>query len=439
MLRNLWTAFRLALLLPPVDTKDVRNTDGALWFSIFVHFLCCVFYSWLYLYGSFGGFGWYGILPFGYLVGLIFLGLFLLGLLLRPAPPEQARKIVILLLNVHIWTSLFSNVVFYVLVYKLHANIDQNWNIYIALWQFMVFYKAVLGESAGAGLRELLGAALFSCLFYFAFQYFEQPEFINAKINPQTSQMLNAEEALGSQPGNLDEAFAAIKPSKPGQRDNYLIALAPNGYQDVFRKEALFAQKAFDAHDGTAGRSLVMSNTVKTIDSLPLATVTNLRDALQRLGRIIQPQEDALILYLTSHGGEDATLETYLSGISLIGFNVDELHNALAESPFKWKIVIISACYAGSFIPKLKDDNTLIITAAAADRNSFGCSDENDLTFFGDAFLKQALPKSRSWDEAYSKAAAYVTEREKAGGEKPSLPQIYVGKNIGEYLRKKNR
>ncbi|HTK84797.1 MAG TPA: C13 family peptidase, partial [Patescibacteria group bacterium] len=115
------------------------------------------------------------------------------------------------------------------------------------------------------------------------------------------------------------------------------------------------------------------------------------------------------------------------------------LHDALAEGPFKWKIIVISACYAGSFIPKLKDDNTLIITAAAADRNSFGCSDENDLTYFGDAFLKQALPVSRSWPEAYQKAVEYVSTREKAEGDKPSLPQIYVGKNIAEYLSKKSR
>ena len=101
MLRNLWTGFKLALLLPPADTKDVRNTDGALWFSIFVIFLSEILFSWLYLSGPTDGFSWYGFLPFFYLVGLIFLTFFLLAVLLRHAPPEQTRKIVILLLNVH--------------------------------------------------------------------------------------------------------------------------------------------------------------------------------------------------------------------------------------------------------------------------------------------------------------------------------------------------
>src|ERR1051325_512645 len=99
MLRNLWVGLKLALLLPRADTKDVRNTDGVLWFSIFLLFLCEILFSWIYLFGPVGSFGWYGFLPFGYLVGLIFLGLFLTGLLLRPAAPEQTRKIVILLLN----------------------------------------------------------------------------------------------------------------------------------------------------------------------------------------------------------------------------------------------------------------------------------------------------------------------------------------------------
>lgn len=70
------------------------------------------------------------------------------------------------------------------------------------------------------------------------------------------------------------------------------------------------------------------------------------------------------------------------------------LKDALDKSGIRWKVIVISACYSGSFIPALQDDNTLIITASAADRTSFGCENEADYTYFGRAFLiKQCVIK----------------------------------------------
>jgi hypothetical protein len=39
------------------------------------------------------------------------------------------------------------------------------------------------------------------------------------------------------------------------------------------------------------------------------------------------------------------------------------------------------------FVPALADARTLVITAAAADRPSFGCEDGATWTYFGDAFF----------------------------------------------------
>ena len=104
-----------------------------------------------------------------------------------------------------------------------------------------------------------------------------------------------------------------------------------------------------------------------------------------------------------------------------------ELGHLLKESGIRWKVIVVSACYSGGFIEPLRDDSTLIITAARHDRASFGCADENDFTYFGRAFFKESLPLSRSFHDAFSKASALVAQWEKKDlpKEEPSLPQIH--------------
>src|SRR5256885_7854662 len=43
---------------------------------------------------------------------------------------------------------------------------------------------------------------------------------------------------------------------------------------------------------------------------------------------------------------------------------------------------------------------------------SFGCEDDRDLTWFGEAFLTDSLTSSPSLEEAFRKAAALVARRE---------------------------
>jgi hypothetical protein len=80
-----------------------------------------------------------------------------------------------------------------------------------------------------------------------------------------------------------------------------------------------------------------------------------------------------------------------------------------------------------------------VITAARADRTSFGCADENDFTYFGRAFFKEALPASGSFLEAFTKAQALVGEwekKDKAPESERSLPQVYSPLPISEQLKR---
>jgi len=110
------------------------------------------------------------------------------------------------------------------------------------------------------------------------------------------------------------------------------------------------------------------------------------------------------------------------------------LSRLLAESGIKWKALVISACYSGGFVEPLKDDNTLIITAAAADRQSFGCSNEADFTYFGRAYFNEALRRSLSFTDAFDIASRSIATRERAEKLEPSRPQLFAGAPMRDKL-----
>ena len=100
------------------------------------------------------------------------------------------------------------------------------------------------------------------------------------------------------------------------------------------------------------------------------------------------------------------------NGMDLRDLSAADLGRLLRESGIRWKVVVISACYSGGFVDPLKDDGTLVITAARHDRQSFGCADENDFTYFGRAYFKEALPQASSFQDAFRKAEGIVREME---------------------------
>ncbi len=112
------------------------------------------------------------------------------------------------------------------------------------------------------------------------------------------------------------------------------------------------------------------------------------------------------------------------------------LARMLQDSGIKWRVVVVSACYSGGFIEPLRDDNSIVITAAAADRTSFGCEAGRDFTYFGagaGARRARAAP-ARSSRPSRSRAAR-CPKQEAAEGLPASLPQISVGPAIAELLK----
>lgn len=234
------------------------------------------------------------------------------------------------------------------------------------------------------------------------------------------------EELLYDQPARIAAAVQRLQPPAAGVPGVFFVGFAGDGEQSIFRREALFAAQAFGAYFGSQQRSLLLINDVEDRDTYPLASVSGLTQALKVLTTRMNPDKDVLLLFLTSHGSAEG-LDVENGALPLAPLSPADLHQALDESGMRWRIVVVSACYAGVFLDELKNDTTAIVTAADAAHSSFGCDDDRDLTWFGEAFLKDALPGSHSLEEAFHKAAGLIARREQNEKQVHSNPLLYIG------------
>ena len=72
---------------------------------------------------------------------------------------------------------------------------------------------------------------------------------------------------------------------------------------------------------------------------------------------------------------------------------------------------------------------------AASDRSSFGCESGRDFTYFGEAYFREALAKTRSFPVAFDLAKSIVARHEAEEKLTPSEPQIWLGPAIAEQLK----
>jgi hypothetical protein len=232
----------------------------------------------------------------------------------------------------------------------------------------------------------------------------------------------------------LDDALGRLAPDRPGVEDLYFVGVAPYSGQDVFARELGAVRKLFDERFGTAGRSIALVNSPATLGDTPIATATSLRAVLDRLGRVMNPEEDVLFLFITSHGDRRHELAFGLPPLQLAQLTPTALARMLHDSGIKWKVLVVSACYSGGFVAPLQDANTVVITAADATSSSFGCESGRDFTYFGRAYFADALARTFSFTEAFEAARRAVTEQEHAERLAPSSPQIFIGNAIRHKL-----
>ena len=166
------------------------------------------------------------------------------------------------------------------------------------------------------------------------------------------------EQVIYSQPELLDKAIGQLKPRTSGKVNLYAIAFAGDGSENVFRNEAEYLQRLFASRFDAAGHVLVLENNPATLATQPLADWSNLETALDAVAAKMDPRQDILLLYLTTHGSEDHTLLVDMDPLPLDQIDAGDLPGILAEHPFRHRVVIVNACYSGGFIPPLRGAGT---------------------------------------------------------------------------------
>lgn len=243
---------------------------------------------------------------------------------------------------------------------------------------------------------------------------------------------LPIEDALIDQQARIEARVAALPPH-PAGAETVTLAIGGQGYQAIFDREARRAAQVLTAR--TPGPSLVLSNTPEQVKSGLLAAPRTTALALAALGRRARPG-DTLVIYLASHGGEDASIAMDAPYLEFAPLTAPALAGALQAAGFDRRIIIISACFAASWIKSLASPGTIVVAAAAADRTSFGCDDSRQLTIFGESMLAELAVPGASLETAFGRAKQRIAATERADRVTPSLPQASVGAAmVGEWTR----
>jgi hypothetical protein len=199
------------------------------------------------------------------------------------------------------------------------------------------------------------------------------------------------------------------------------------GDQGVFRSEATGAAQVVAGRFAT-GPIDVRYNSRKGGS----ATIEALARSLQDAAKGLDAERDVLFLILTSHGSPDGL--AIKAGRLTQMLTPSHLADMLAKTGVRYKVVVISACYSGVFIPRLANPDVLVITAADANHPSFGCEDKAKWTYFGDAFFNVALRKAGSLQDAFLDARSLVRKRELRQHFEPSNPLMAGGANLQSFL-----
>lgn len=296
-------------------------------------------------------------------------------------------------------------------------------------------------------LRRFLAAATLSVLSFVplyasdvwsAFYYADDAEDGGSAVVERADATLDysPEDLLAMQDELVDAQIAALAAQRPGEVDLYLVAMAGDGAEDVFRNEAELVTTLFDQRFGTSGRSLGLINHVDTLPQVPMATRRNLMRTLEGIGRIIDPVEDIVFVFMTSHGAENHDWLVQLGDVTLTQITPDDLLEAYDNAGIRWRVSVISACYSGGYVDVLAAPTSLTITSARADRTSFGCGADADLTYFGRAYFAEALRDSHDFVEAFGKSARRIADRERAEDFEHSHPQLSFGADIEPQLQR---
>jgi hypothetical protein len=237
-----------------------------------------------------------------------------------------------------------------------------------------------------------------------------------------------------AQPTLLEDQIRGLRPERTGTTDIYTIGIAGWSEQDVFVKELNGGLAALDNAIGMNRGTVRLVNRADTTETLPVASRTNFASAVHSIAKIMNRDEDILVIFITSHGGPSG-VALYLADALSATLSPDHVAAVLDREGIRNRLLIVSACYSGVFVKRLASPDSIVLTAADENSPSFGCSNEREWTYFGDALFHENLGAGVSLEQAFDKAKTTISQWEARDDIPPSNPQGFFGSQLAEKLR----
>ncbi len=140
-------------------------------------------------------------------------------------------------------------------------------------------------------------------------------------------------------------------------------------------------------------------------------------------------EDDLIFVLLSSHGRPNRI--AWKVGANPHGYwSAGTVRDVFAPLNGHQVVFFIQACYAGSLIDDLKRAERIILTAAASDRVSFGCSPSDHHSYFTDALLAALAGPPDNLADIFRFAADQIEQREAELELPHSQPQSFVGADM---------
>lgn len=257
-------------------------------------------------------------------------------------------------------------------------------------------------------------------------RYYASEEAYQKNRHAQAAQI---EARLYTESSRLQSVLSSLAPQRPGVRDVYLLVVGGDGTEGVFAREVDWVAERLGSVFDLKRRHVKLVNGGS--DDLPLATRTSVREALEALDALMDPNEDLLMVHLVSHGSREGALLLDDHNLTLNDLSVADGKQWLNALKARHQWLVVSACYSGQWVDALASPRRVIFASAASDRTSFGCGDDSDRTWFSKALygedMAAGIDDPAAWFAATSVKVTGMEQEQGIDGEEHSMPQQAVG------------
>lgn len=256
-------------------------------------------------------------------------------------------------------------------------------------------------------------------------------------LSPKRAESRIASDDLLAQQFEIVEKNLAQTPS--GERMVLYVGSAQHSQSLVFQRDVLLVQKRLLAVNPRV-QSIILSNELQTSKLLyPFATLHTLKQTFDRVASWSKKYPLTLVVLVATHGNVDI-LSSNVANEYYTPIQSKHLQPWLDELGDTPTAVILSACYSGSFVPKLASDKRIVLSAAAADRNSFGCSYHEDNTYFIGELFGNSFNPARTWQQNFNDSLQGIAQKEKTlrvaqSNPQSSIPSAWADKTVADFLK----